>query len=105
MEDRKQNNVWYNTIMLVVGAVIFLIGMYEFYFSDNAWGQGLMIIGGTLMLMALLIAIYENLLALTKRMTRQQQHSAFNVSARTSPNATDTLPYQGRWKDEPVNKL
>ena len=105
MKSQKQSSDWSSIFLIVVGAINFLIGMILFYIENDTWGLGPMVVGGTVILMALIIGLHDDSRALIKRMTPQQYQVAFNVSAQTSPNATDTLPYQGRWKDEPVNKL
>lgn len=105
MKSQKQSNDWFSIFLMVVGAINFLIGMVLFYLEDDTWGLGPMVVGGTIILMTLIIALYEDLSARIKRMTPQQYQAAFNVSVQTSPKATDTLPYKGRWRDEPVNKL
>ncbi len=105
MKDQKRSKDWYLVVMMVAGVVNFLIGMYTVYFVGDEWGLGSLIIGSTVILMALIMAFNEDLSDMIKHVALRQSHASFNVSARKSPNATDTLPYQGRWKDEPVNKL
>ncbi len=105
MKDQKRSNDWYHVVMLTTGTINFLIGMYVVYFVGDEWGLGSLIIGSTVILMTLIMVFNEDLSNMIKHVALRQSHATFNVSARKSPNATDTLPYQGRWRDEPVNKL